>query len=110
VNNHLQKLFEKTGTTNKTEAVAAFVRYVLQRLNHAKMFVKQPKVMVLDDEPDICELIEDYLKSKGVLVHTFNDPVKALAAVPELQLDFIVSDIDMPQLNGLQLLAEVRRI
>jgi DNA-binding NarL/FixJ family response regulator len=109
VNNHLQNLFEKTNTTNKTEVVAAFVRHILTRLNHCKMFVKQPAVLVIDDEPDIVSVITEYLSEKGVKVHSFTDPEKALAAVSELKIDFIISDIDMPKLDGMTLLKEVRR-
>lgn len=110
VNNHLQNLFEKTNTTNKTEVVAAFVRHILMRLNHCKMFVKQPSVLVIDDEPDIVAVLTEYLTEKGVKVHFFTDPEQALAAVSELKIDFIISDIDMPKLDGMALLKEVRRL
>lgn len=110
VNNHLQNLFEKTNTTNKTEVVAAFVRHILTRLNHCKMFVKQPSVLVIDDEPDIVAVVGEYLTEKGVKVYSYTDPEKALQAVSELKIDFIISDIDMPKLDGMALLKEVRRL
>jgi len=110
VNNHLRRIYERTGTSNKTEIVAAFVRFVLSKLNHCKLFTKQPKVLVLDDEPEIGKLVAEFLVAKGVKVHIETDPVLALAKVRELELDFVVSDIDMPALNGLNLLREIRAI
>lgn len=110
VNNHLQNIFDKTRTPNKTEVVALFVRRLLEHLKHARMFMRQPRVLVVDDEPDIVETIRAYLTQRGVKVLPYTDSMAALAAVAEQPLDFVISDIDMPKLDGLSLLSEIRRM
>lgn len=110
ISNHFKNILRKTGTTNKSSLLSMFLIHIIKQLRHCKMFERRPRVLVLDDEPDICEILHEDLTARGVVVHSFTDPLKALDATKELRLDFIVSDIRMPQLDGVNFLSGVRDI
>jgi two-component system LytT family response regulator len=63
------------------------------------------KCMIVDDEPLAVKMLENYVgRTEGLtLVASFNDPVKALAALDEMQVDVLFLDIQMPDLDGLNL-------
>lgn len=64
---------------------------------------KVHRILVLDDEPDVTELLEYKLEQGGYRVEVLNDPLAFLAKVREFEPDLMVLDIMMPELNGLQL-------
>ncbi|NBB80088.1 MAG: response regulator [Verrucomicrobia bacterium] len=64
---------------------------------------KVHRILVLDDEPDVTELLEYKLEQEGYLVEVLNDPLEFIAKVREFQPDLMILDIMMPELNGLQL-------
>ena len=70
---------------------------------------EKPRVLVVDDEKYIRELLADFLAMEGYFVRTASD---GRVAMSELQLsayDLIVSDLKMPNLGGLELLEYVCR-
>ncbi len=65
------------------------------------------RVLVLDDEPEICRLLERILKAEHDVV-TCCDPVAALATIDGGErYDLIISDVMMPRMTGLDFLAGV---
>jgi CheY-like chemotaxis protein len=73
---------------------------------------KEParRVLVVDDDPDVVEVAEVYLERRcdGVAVVTATDPEAAVTRVSEEHFDCVVSDYEMPELDGLELLTAVR--
>jgi CheY-like chemotaxis protein len=69
-------------------------------------------VMVVDDEPQIASLAGAYLKrlDADVEVVVETDPRDALARFEGGAVDCVVSDYDMPVMDGLELLAAVREV
>lgn len=68
---------------------------------------EQPPVIVIDDEPSICQAIQQWLQLSGFSVQTFT---RAADALPMITADFsgvVVSDVRMPDIDGLQLLERV---
>ena len=61
------------------------------------------RILVVDDEPDVTELLEYKLEQEGYRVKVLNDPLSFVATVREFEPDLMVLDIMMPELNGLQL-------
>jgi two-component system, OmpR family, phosphate regulon response regulator PhoB len=61
------------------------------------------KIMVVDDEPDVTELVAYHLKAKGYTVETLNDPNNSLATARSLQPDLVILDVMMPDLSGIQI-------
>lgn len=58
------------------------------------------RILVVDDEPALGENIQRMVRLPGVIVTTFNDPIKALAAAQALPPDLIFLDIRMPGMSG----------
>lgn len=66
-------------------------------------------VMVVDDESSIRNAVEQWLSLSGFEVQLFSRAEECLAALPAHFAGVIVSDVRMPGLSGLELLAEVQR-
>jgi DNA-binding response OmpR family regulator len=69
----------------------------------------ETKVLVVDDDVNICNLIEIYLQKEGYKVfiaHSGNDAIKIFN---EKQIDLILLDIMMPVLDGYDVLREIRK-
>jgi two-component system phosphate regulon response regulator PhoB len=65
--------------------------------------LKVHRILVLDDEPDVTELLEYKLEQEGYRVEVLNDPLVFVAKVRDFEPDLMILDIMMPELNGLQL-------
>ena len=66
------------------------------------------RVAVVDDEQDILDMIEKFLKRSGNFdVTTFINPINALSSIND-SYDVVLLDIMMPQMNGLDALKELR--
>ena len=68
-----------------------------------------PRVLVVDDEVNIVRLIQVNLERQGYQVETANNGAQALAKIRESRPDLLVSDVMMPEMDGFELLANVRR-
>ena len=68
-----------------------------------------PRVLVVDDEINIVRLIQVNLERHGYQVETANNGAQALAKIRENRPDLLVSDVMMPEMDGFELLANVRR-
>jgi DNA-binding NtrC family response regulator len=69
---------------------------------------KQTEVLVLDDEPIVCERLKDYLENKGIYVETFNESIKAIERLSEKNFDVIITDIKMHGPSGIDVLVKVK--
>jgi EAL domain-containing protein (putative c-di-GMP-specific phosphodiesterase class I) len=67
------------------------------------------RILVVDDEESLIRVIVRVLNAAGYDVATAGDGVKATELMADGTFDAIVSDIDMPRMNGIQLLQTVRR-
>lgn len=67
------------------------------------------KILVVDDEPSILNLVVSYLKAEGYEVFTASDGLAALKAAKAYKPDVIVLDIMLPGLDGLEVLSRLRR-
>jgi two-component system NtrC family sensor kinase len=68
----------------------------------------QARVLVVDDEPEIAELLRAYLEADGYEVATAESGAVALALLAEARFDAIVSDLRMPDTDGAALWREVK--
>lgn len=64
------------------------------------MELKQRKILIADDEPDILEIISYNLINEGYLVFTAKDGIEAIEKAKEVQPDLIILDIMMPHKSG----------
>ncbi|MBI4179522.1 response regulator [bacterium] len=60
-------------------------------------------IFVVDDEPDVAELIKDLLVINRYRVWTFTNAKDMIAALREIRPDLILLDIMMPEMNGFEL-------
>ena len=70
---------------------------------------RHARLLVVDDEPEIAELIGEMLSGAGYEVMTAESGAVALAMLAEARFDAIVSDLHMPDLDGAGLWREVKR-
>jgi CheY-like chemotaxis protein len=69
----------------------------------------KPSVLVVDDVPDVTEMIGLFLKHAGYEVATADSAPAALRLANERAFDVIISDIGMPEMNGYELAECLRR-
>lgn len=61
------------------------------------------RILVVDDEPDVTELLKYKLEHEGYRCDVLNDPLAFVGVARDCQPELIILDIMMPELNGLQL-------
>ena len=67
------------------------------------------RILVVDDEPEIADLVEVYLKSEGCTVFKCGTGTEALAVVRNQALDLAILDVMLPGMNGFSLCETIRR-
>ena len=73
-----------------------------------KTAVKAAKILVIDDEPEITEIIEAFLDNAGYIVKVENQPLNALRLAREFHPDLILLDIMMQGTDGYQVCNQVK--
>jgi len=71
--------------------------------------VAKPKILVVDDEQSILNLVSAYLRPEGYEVYTATDGPSGLNAARAYHPDLIVLDIMLPGMDGIELLTRLRR-
>jgi len=66
------------------------------------------KILIVDDDPNIRELVKVLLKDDGVDVYEASDGLEALLEVEKTKIDMVILDIMMPNMDGWQLCKKLR--
>lgn len=66
------------------------------------------QIIVVDDEIEITDLIELYLKNENFNVLKFYSPTEALSCIENTKIDLAVLDVMMPEINGFELCRKIR--
>lgn len=69
---------------------------------------QQRKILVVDDEVDVTELLEYKLQNEGYESRVINDPLLIIGTARDYRPDLIILDIMMPDLNGIQVCRMLR--
>lgn len=69
---------------------------------------QKARILIVDDEPSICRLLEIILESEGYETRDFSNGRLALQALRQGHYDLIISDLRMPNMDGMELLKRVR--
>ena len=69
----------------------------------------ETKILIVDDDNNICDLIEIYLQKEGYKIFKAYNGREALKIFEEKQIDIIVLDVMMPQMDGYEVLKEIRK-
>lgn len=86
------------------------------KLSHYSLSTSPPtesrkRILIVDDDPDITKTFSLTLEDSGEYdVHTYNDPLVALANFRRGYYDLILLDIRMPKMNGLELYDKMKRV
>jgi len=65
------------------------------------------KIMIVDDEADLTQLIGFQFKAKGFQVETAGDGIEALEKVHQFQPDLIILDMNMPRMGGIEFYSKI---
>lgn len=68
------------------------------------------RVLVVDDDPELRQMVLYALQNRGYQADGAEDGLQALARLQRGTFDVVVTDFQMPRLDGLALLREVRRL
>lgn len=68
----------------------------------------KPKILLIDDEPDILHVVGFLLRTEGFDVETASSGEQAIQMLSQTTYDLTVSDYLMPNMDGIQLLQKVR--
>lgn len=71
---------------------------------------ERPRILVVDDEKLIRDILADFLGMEGYIVRTAEDGTAAMAELNRTHYDLLISDMKMPRMGGLELLEQVEYI
>ena len=66
------------------------------------------KILIVDDEVEIADLIETYLKNEDYAVYKFYSAEDALACINETELDLAILDVMLPDVDGFTICRKIR--
>ena len=66
-------------------------------------------ILIVDDEKEIADLIEVYLKNDGYTVHKFYNGLDAQGCIETQKMDLAILDVMLPKVDGFKILEEIRR-
>ena len=67
------------------------------------------RILVVDDEKSLCLMVVKFLRRAGYDCHSTADPINALEILKDDNFGLVISDIAMPEMNGLDLIREIRQ-
>lgn len=69
---------------------------------------RSKRILIVDDEPDVTELVGYQLRAKGFAVEALNDPTQSIAKIRAFQPDLVILDVMMPDISGIQICRMLR--
>jgi two-component system response regulator VanR len=66
------------------------------------------KILIVDDEKDIADLLEVYLKNEGYTVYKFYNGNEALQCIKHTELSLAIIDVMLPDIDGFKLCSKIR--
>ncbi len=79
-------------------------------MTHSISPEERPRVLVVDDEKFIREILAEFLGMEGYLVRTAEDGSSALAELGRSHYDLVISDLKMPKMGGMELLEAINKV
>ena len=69
-----------------------------------------PSVMILDDEPIVCQRLRSTLEKINLEIETYTDPNEAIRRIAEKSFDVLITDLKMRELDGIEILKWVQKV
>lgn len=94
-----------------TEIILEFPIHIQSDLstNTEKHFEKSKKIVVIDDSQTTKIYFSNILKTAGYSVYSYHNPLDGLDEVLKNGCDLLISDIEMPEMNGHELISKIRQ-
>ena len=71
---------------------------------------KKKKILIVDDEPDVSNVLKKVFDRSGFNADSYDDPILALENFKAGSYDLVLLDIKMPEMDGFRLYQEMRKI
>jgi DNA-binding response OmpR family regulator len=68
----------------------------------------QVRILIVDDDRDVCEYVKMLLSQSGYQVDALSDPTKVLDVLKDNHYHLVILDLMMPQLSGIEVLNQIR--
>ncbi len=69
----------------------------------------KPNILIVDDDPDICQYMKTLLESTGYDVAVVSESTKALNLIKESTFHILIIDLMMPNMDGIELIGKIRK-
>lgn len=73
------------------------------------MTIKPFKILIVDDEPDYCDVLDTILSAKGYITRKTTRPNEVLDILMDEDFDLVLSDLIMPEMDGVTLLKAIKK-
>ena len=80
----------------------------MNEIDLADLMLESNKILVVDDEPGIREMLAPFLDRAGFEIETASDGAEALERIQSFRPDLIIMDVLMPEMNGREVLRQLR--
>ena len=67
------------------------------------------RILIIDDDEELCELVSEYLSVEGFTVDSVNDGESGLARAGSGEYDMVILDVMLPKMNGFDVLRNLRQ-
>ena len=82
---------------------------MVRRLKTENIMTKSRKILVVDDERSIRQLLSDALSHKGFEVTEARDGQESLEKMERMDFDLVITDINMPRLDGISMVKQMEK-
>jgi FixJ family two-component response regulator len=72
--------------------------------------IVEKRIFFLDDEPTICVVVKEALEDSDFTVSCFDNPTECLARLRSEKCDLLITDLKMPEKDGIELLMDVKHL
>lgn len=79
-------------------------------MNHPELMGVSKRMLVVDDEPDICGCLQDFFSARGFTVTCAFSGEEALERLAETPVDVMLLDIVLPGIHGIEVLKRAREL
>ena len=81
---------------------------ILTQLPSVERNYKNSKILIIDDEPDVVDILSEYLEGYFD-IKIVVEPLKALELIEKESFDMIITDMKMPKISGLEILSSTKK-